>query len=248
MNYKNTHVKRVALVTGSARRNGAAIVQHLHQNGFSVAIHCHHSIKEANALCDLLNQQRAHSAHVFVADLMQKTENQALIAHVINWAGQLDLLVNNASLFIPTNLLAQDETVGMTQYIMNVQAPLWLSIAAQSFLSKQQGAIVNITDIHADKPLKGYAEYCQTKAALVMQTKALAQAFAPNIRVNAVAPGAIEWPENHNSLNVAQQEKIIVKTLLKRHGDPHYIAQAVLAIAENHFITGQSIRVDGGRF
>lgn len=248
MNHKNTPVKRVALITGSARRIGASIAKSLHQAGYSVAIHCHHSVGEANTLCDTLNKLRENSAKVYIANLMQKTENQTLIAQTINWAGKLDLLINNASLFIPTNLLAQDDAPSMAQYIMNVQAPLWLSIAAQPYLAQQQGAIINLTDIHAETPLKGYAEYCQTKAALLMQTKALSQAFAPDVRVNAVAPGAIAWPERHNTLSTAQQEKIIAKTLLKRHGNAECIAQAVLALAENAFITGQSLRVDGGRF
>lgn len=248
MIHKNTQVHRVVLVTGSARRIGASIVKHLHQAGYSVAIHCHHSLAEAKTLSESLNQQRHNSAHVFVANLMQKTENQSLIAQVVAWAGRLDLLVNNASLFIPTNLTALDDAVGLSQYIMNVQAPLWLSIAAEPYLRDAQGCIINITDIHAENPLKGYVEYCQTKAALVSQTKALAQAFAPHVRVNAVAPGAIAWPEHENALSPAQQEKIISKTLLKRHGNAQYIAEAVLALVENSFITGQCLRVDGGRF
>lgn len=237
----------VALITGAGRRIGAAIAEHLHEAGFLVAIHCHHSRDEADALCLRLNQKHPHTAQVFSADLTQKIDNQRLIQHTIDWAGQLDLLVNNASLFIPTPIDASDDTLWDTLFSINVQAPFWLSLAARAHLAQQQGAIINITDIHAETPLKGYTEYCQTKAALAMQTKAFAREFAPHIRVNAVAPGAIAWPEQDNALSRAQQEKIIARTLLKRHGKSLYIAQAVLALAENKFITGQTLRVDGGR-
>ena len=237
----------VALVTGAARRIGASIVGHLHEAGYSVAIHCHRSGDEANQLCRILNQKRADSARVFIADLTQKQENQSLITHVIDWAGQLNLLVNNASIFGKTNLAALDDKLWEAMFAINVQAPFWLSIKAQRYLSAEQGAIINITDIHAERPLKEYAQYCQTKAALLMQTKALACEFAPTIRVNAVAPGAIAWPEGDNVLNHSQQESILSKTLLKRHGEAIFIAEAVLALAENSFITGQTLRVDGGR-
>lgn len=247
MNYANKQAARVALITGAGRRIGAVIAGTLHQAGFSVAIHCHHSRDEAEVLCDTFNNQRSNSARVFVADLTQKSGNQALITHVINWVGQMDLLVNNASIFTPTPLDALNDVRWEALFSINVQAPFWLSFAARPYLAIQQGAIINITDIHAERPLKGYAEYCQTKAALLMQTKALACEFAPDIRVNAVAPGAIAWPEQENALDLASQEKIIAKTPLKRHGEPIFIAQAVLALAENRFITGQTLRVDGGR-
>ena len=247
MNYVNKQAARVALITGSGRRIGAVIAETLHHAGFSVAIHCHQSRDEADVLCNTFNNRRSNSARVFVADLAQKLENQALITHVIDWAGQMDLLVNNASIFTPTPLDVSNEVRWDGLFLINVQAPFWLSLAARPYLAIQKGAIINITDIHAEKPLKGYAEYCQTKAALLMQTKALACEFAPDIRVNAVAPGAIAWPEQENALSVSNQEKIIAKTPLKRHGEPIFIAQAVLALAENRFITGQTLRVDGGR-
>lgn len=153
-----------------------------------MAIHCHHSHDAADALCRTLNQKRANSARVFAADLTRKQDNQALITQTIDWTGRLDVLVNNASIFTQTRLEAPDDARWNALFAINVQAPFWLSVAARPHLAKQQGAIINLTDIHAETPLKGYAEYCQTKAALTMQTRALAHEFAPNIRVNAVAP------------------------------------------------------------
>lgn len=247
MNSVKTQAHRVALVTGAGRRIGAAIAEALHQAGFAVAIHCYRAEAAAVALCDRLNQSRANTAHVFTADLTHYAQNQALIPKVLAWGGRLDLLVNNAALFIKTTLDEVAHSQWAALFALNVQAPFWLSCAARAALSVHQGAIINITDIHSERPLKGYAEYCQSKAALTMQTKALALEFAPAIRVNAVAPGAIAWPEQENALSHAQQQKIIEKTLLKQHGNPAYIAQAVLALVENPFITGQILRVDGGR-
>ena len=238
---------RVALITGAGRRIGAVIANHLHQTGYRVAIHCHRSKEDANALCSRLNLQRPDSATVFVADLTKKNDTQSLINDTLDWAGQIDVLVNNASLFKPTYFEEPNDLLWNTMFAINVQAPFWLSLAARASLARQQGSIINITDIHAETALKGYAEYCQTKAALAMQTKALAREFAPDIRVNAIAPGAIAWPEGENKLSDEQQEHIIAKTLLKRHGEAIYIAQATLSLINNPFITGQSLRVDGGR-
>lgn len=241
MNPENKPVAPVALVTGAARRIGAAIVRHLHAAGFGVVIHCHQSQTEAHALENELNQQRADSVKVLIADLANPTSAHQLITEALSWAGRIDLLVNNASLF------TRNEADWDAMFTLNVKAPFLLSQAAFPHLSLTHGSIINITDIHADKPLKGYAIYCQSKAALSMQTKALAREFAPNVRVNAVAPGAIMWPEQDNQLNDILQQNIIEKTPLKRHGNPMFIAQAVLALAENAFITGQVLRVDGGR-
>ena len=247
MSYHPQKAMRVALITGAAKRIGAAIAEYLHQAGYRVAIHCYQSRDAADALCLRLNQQRADSAKVFQADLTQKAINQALPSQVIQWAGQLDILVNNASIFVKTQWEAPDDAQWAALFITNVQAPYWLSLAAREALVKQKGAIVNITDVYAEIPWKDYAEYCQTKAALQMQTKVLAQEFAPDIRVNAVAPGSIAWPEHDNALSATQKKQVIERAWLKRHGDPIYIAQAVFMLAENEFITGQILRVDGGR-
>lgn len=241
MNQTNKQDARVALVTGSAQRIGAVIAQHLHQAGFRVVIHCHLSHVPADKLAKELNKNRPDSALVLSSDLTTNGSAQTLISSTLNWAGRLDLLVNNASMF------SRNEADWDALFTLNVKAPYLLSTAAYPSLALSHGSVINITDIHADKPLKGYAVYCQSKAALNMQTKALAREFAPNVRVNAVAPGAIMWPEQANELNHAQKQKIIAEVPLKRHGDPAFIAQAVLALVDNTFITGQSLCVDGGR-
>ena len=247
MNHANKQAIRVAIVTGAARRVGATIAHYLHQAGFRVVIHCHQSTIAAQALADKMNQRRSESALVLTADLTLKDQAIALINDTIHWAGRLDLLVNNAAIFTKTALDALDDTHWNALFTTNVQAPFWLSQTAYPFLAAQKGSIINITDIHAERPLKDYAVYCQSKAALTMQTKALAREFAPNVRVNAIAPGAIAWPEFDNALSDEQQQKIIDKTPLKQHGHPAFIAQAVLMLVENPFITGQQLAVDGGR-
>ena len=247
MNPPNKQDIRVALVTGAGRRIGAAIAKHLHKAGFKIIIHCHHSKSDAQTLVDSFNQKRTNSAHILRADLTSKDAPMQLIKDSINWAGRLDLLVNNASLFIKNASEELDHTTWDTLFNINLKAPLCLSYAAQPALAEHNGSIINITDIHAQQPLKGYSIYCQSKAALAMQTKSLALEFAPNVRVNAVAPGAMAWPEGQNQLSPEQQQNIIAKTPLKRHGEPSHIAQAVLALAENTFITGQILHVDGGR-
>jgi len=247
LNQANTQALKVALVTGAARRIGAAIAEQLHQAGYSVIIHCRSSLAEAQSLAQNLNQKRPNSALVLPCDLCTHQAIEELISSATAWVGRLDVLVNNASIFSRTDLADFDDKGWSELFETNVKIPFQLSLAARPYLALQQGAIINITDIHADKPLKGYAVYCQTKAALVMQTKALAREFAPQIRVNAIAPGAIAWPEQGNVLSLEQKNEIINKTPLKRHGSPLFIAQAVLALIENPFITGQILNVDGGR-
>jgi pteridine reductase len=237
----------VALVTGAARRIGAAIARALHVQGFDVVLHCHQSADEAHALADALNQTRPDSACVHEADLTQTKDLKALIQHACTWHGRLDVLVNNASCFIKTVPGALDEHAWDTLWAVNVKAPFWLSEHARDALAQTHGCIVNITDIQAEKPRQDYAVYVQTKAALKMQTEALALTYAPSIRVNAVAPGATMWPEGENALSEAAQADVVSNTPLKRHGEPQWVSEAVLSLVLNQFITGQTLRVDGGR-
>jgi pteridine reductase len=242
LNPQNKQVSSpVALITGAARRIGAAIAQHLHQAGFRTVIHCHQSHQEAIDLSDSLNHLRAHSAKILCADLLGSSAAHYLINETVAWGGRLDVLVNNASLF------SRQSEHWDAMFNLNVKAPFLLSHAARVHLVDTRGVIINITDTHTNKPLKGYCVYCQTKAALSMQTRALACEFAPSVRVNAVAPGAILWPEEDNALSEESQQAIINKTPLKQHGHPIFIAQAVLSLIENTFITGQTLCVDGGR-
>ncbi|MBL7481729.1 pteridine reductase [Legionella bononiensis] len=247
MNQNNKQEAKVALITGGARRVGAAIVKKLHGAGYKVVIHCRFSLNDAHALAVELNTKRVDSAFVLQRELTEEHAAFEMITTVSEWAGRLDLLVNSASVFIRNDSETFNEEDWQKLFDTNVKTPFLLSLAARPLLSKHFGAIINVTDIHAQKPLKGYSLYCQSKAALEMQTRSLAREFAPAIRVNAVAPGAIAWPEEANSLSVKEQQNIIDKTPLKCHGDPEFIAQAVLALAENPFITGQILNVDGGR-
>lgn len=237
-----TSVHPVALVTGAARRIGAAIAVYLHRAGFRVAVHYHQSAAAAADMVATFNQTRQDSGLSLSANLCTPTTYQDLLPTLMTHWGRLDLLVNNASIF------SSHDADWDKMWQCNVQAPYWLSRAAFPYLQATLGSIVNITDIHAHAPLRHYAAYCQTKAALAMQTRALAQEFAPTVRVNAVAPGAIAWPEGDNQIDPLIQNKIVAKTLLKRHGEPDHIAQAVLYLAQNNYVTGQSLQVDGGRY
>lgn len=232
----------VAVITGAAQRIGAVLAKHLHQTGFRVMIHYHHSHAGATDLVTSLNQIRPDSALSVSADLCLSSCPQTIIDAVIAEWGRLDLLVNNASIF------SRHDSDWEQMWQCNVQAPYYLSRHAYAHLKTFEGSIVNITDIHAYIPLRDYAAYCQTKAALAMQTRALAQEFAPHVRVNEIAPGATMWPEGDNTLSAATQEKILAKTLLKKHGSPVHIAQALLYLVQNIHVTGQCLRVDGGRY
>jgi pteridine reductase len=243
----NKQDTKIALVTGGARRIGAAIVTALHDAGFSVIIHCHHSLTEAQALAKTLNQVRANSATVLQKDLITAHAAEDIIQEALSLTNRLDVLVNNASVFLRTDPDAFNQDEWDILFNTHVKAPFLLSMHARHALLKQQGCIINITDIHAQNPLMHYSAYCQSKAALNLQTQSLAREFAPDIRVNAVAPGAILWPEHNNSLTPEIKNNIIKQTPLKRHGNPEMVAQAVLALIHNSFITGQILRVDGGR-
>lgn len=247
MNNSTVLNAKTALVTGGARRIGAAIVSQLHHAGYQVLIHCHHSTTEAQLLANLLNTKRNDSARITAINLHAPNAVSTIMHSILNWSGRLDVLINNASVFTRTPTETTPDSEWNSLFDLNVKIPYQLSMGFQPFLAQHQGSIINITDIHAQKPLVGYSVYCQTKAALEMQTKSLAREFAPAIRVNAIAPGAIVWPENSNSLSSEQQHKIVAQTPLQQHGNPSYIASAVLALVENPFISGQILNVDGGR-
>ncbi|HCI54266.1 MAG TPA: pteridine reductase [Gallionella sp.] len=239
---------KVMLVTGGGKRVGAAICRRLHAAGATLALHYRTSAQEALALEDELNLLRPDSAAAFSADLLDLADLPRLIEAVIARFGRLDGLVNNASSFYATPLHELNEVQWHDLLGTNLRAPLFLAQAAQNELRQRHGCIVNIVDIHAERPMQGHLLYSVAKAGLVALTRALAQELAPCVRVNAVAPGVILWPENADWEDAAQRGKIVAHTLLKREGEPDDIAKTVkFLIADAPYITGQVISVDGGR-
>ena len=238
----------VVLVTGAARRVGAEIARTLHAAGARVAIHYRTSAEEARSLADALEAERADSATAFAADLLDTEALPRLVATVVKRFGRLDGLINNASSFYATRIGTIDDSAWDDLAGSNLKAPLFLSQAAAPHLAQARGCIVNITDIHAERPLKGYPLYCAAKAGLLGLTRALALELGPAVRVNAVAPGAIEWPQEGADFPPAEREAIVGHTLLKRVGAPADIARAVrFLVFDAPYVTGQVINVDGGR-
>ncbi len=238
----------VVLVTGAARRVGAEIARTLHAAGARLAIHCRHSRAEAEDLAARLNGIRPESAAVFSADLLDDAALPPLVAAVLACYGRLDALVNNASSFYATKVGAVDTAIWDDLVGSNLKAPYFLAQAAALQLEANGGCIVNITDIHAERPLRGYAVYCAAKAGLLGLTRALAQELGPRVRVNAVAPGAIEWPQGTDDFPPAERAAIVEHSLLKRVGAPADIARTVkFLIFDAPYVTGQVINVDGGR-
>lgn len=245
---KNPLSSKVALITGAARRIGAEIARILHEAGMNIALHYNASEEEAIDLCEQLNQKRKHSATAIRADLQEAESEKALVQQAVEVWGRLDVLVNNASRFYQTPL--GEVTVYAWDDLMNsnLKAPFFLAQAAAPFLTKTQGNIINITDIHAERPLRDYSVYCISKSGLLMMTKVLAKELGPAIRVNGVAPGAILWPEGKNTLSEAEKQKIIEHTVLLRPGHSTDIAKAVLFfVRDAEYVTGQILDVDGGR-
>ncbi len=239
---------KVVLVTGGAKRVGAAICRRLHAAGASLAVHYRSSAPEALALRDELNALRPESAAVFQSDLLDLNALPQLVHGVIGKFGRLDALVNNASSFYATPLTEVDEQQWHDLLGTNLRAPLFLAQAAADELRRHHGCIVNIADIHAERPMHGHLLYSVAKAGLVALTRALAQEMAPQVRVNAVAPGVIMWPENAAWVDEEQRRKIVAHTLLKREGEPDDIAKTVaFLIQDAPYVTGQIIAVDGGR-
>lgn len=239
--------RKTILVTGAARRLGSVIAREMHATGANIMVHYHQASEAAQVLVNELNAVRPSSAACLQADLRQVETLPRLVAETVDHFGRLDALVNNASSFFRTplgsiDLAAWDDLVGS-----NLKAPLFLTQAAAPYLREARGAVVNITDIHAERPLAGYPLYCAAKAGLLGLTRALAIELAPLVRVNAVAPGPILWPEN-GAFDHAARAEIVAHTLLERAGCPQDVARAVHYLLEDAaYITGQVINVDGGR-
>jgi len=237
---------KVVLVTGAARRVGAAIARRLHAHGASLVLHHRGGEADAIQLEAEMNAARPGSALRVKADLLTAGAPAALVDATMKRFGQLDLLVNNASSFYPTAVGAIDEQCWEELIGTNLKAPTFVSQAAAGALARTRGAIVNIVDIHAERPLRGYLVYTLAKAGLAALTKSLAMELAPDVRVNGVAPGAIAWPED-GQFPAAERERIIADTLLRRLGDPEDIARAVHFLTCSPYVTGQILAVDGGR-
>jgi pteridine reductase len=238
---------RTILVTGAARRLGSAIAREMHATGANVMVHYNQASDAAKALVAELNTFRRGSAACLQADLREIEALPGLVTRTVDRFGRLDALVNNASSFFATplgkiDLAAWDNLIGS-----NLKAPMFLTQAAAPHLLAARGAVVNITDIHAERPLAGYPLYCAAKAGLLGLTRALAIELAPLVRVNAVAPGPILWPED-DVFDRTAQAQIVAHTLLERAGCPQDVARAVHYLLEDAtYVTGQVINVDGGR-
>ncbi len=236
----------VVLITGAARRIGAAIARRLHADGCDLVLHCHGSVDAMEALRREL-ERSGGSVQVLQADLREPGALAPLVASAVARHGRLDGLVNNASSFFPTPLEQADTAQWESLFAVNARAPFFLAQAAAPHLRASGGAIVNLADLYAGTPLRDHPLYSAAKAALVSLTRGLAQALAPQVRVNAVAPGAILWPEQDQ--DHAAREAILRDTALGRAGTPEDIAAAVawLLSREAGYITGQVLHVDGGR-
>lgn len=244
------HNPPVVLVTGAARRIGARIVGLFHEQGYNVIIHCHNSVAEANALGTRFNQKRPGSAGVLQADLCNPEELNSLAKAALDCYGRVNVLINNASSFYRTpvgNITQQNWQDLMGS---NAQAPLFLCQALAETLCRNNGSIVNLTDMNINKGMSGFSPYTMAKAALQAMTRSLARELAPQVRVNAVSPGAILWPEHASDpeLHANEQASILAGIPLARLGTEDDIAQAVFFLAHHaHYMTGQTLRVDGGR-
>lgn len=238
---------KTVLVTGGARRLGAAICRRLHAAGANVVVNYHRAQQDAQALLRELNGQRADSAVLARADLLAAGALPQLVKDTLTAFGQLDALVNNASSFYPTPVgeigeQAWDDLLGT-----NLKAPLFLAQAAAPELRKAHGCIVNIIDIHAELPMKNHLVYNTAKGGLLALTRSLARELGPQVRVNGVSPGAILWPEGPAWQNELERRRIVNQTLLQRTGEPEDIAGAVEFLLTAPYVTGQIITVDGGR-
>lgn len=241
----NSLTDKVALITGAAQRVGAVVAETLHGLGMRLIVHYRSSKQAAHALQEKLNAVRPDSVSLVQADLLDTAKAVSMVHHAVQIWDRLDVVINNASSFYPTPIGSATEKQWDDLLGSNLKAPFFISQAAARALAERHGCIINIVDIHADRPLKTYPIYSTAKAGLIMLTKALARELGPQVRVNAVAPGAILWPD---SMDEVTKQRIISRIILKRPGHPRDIADAVVfLIRDAHYITGQIIAVDGGR-
>ncbi|MES2502842.1 MAG: pteridine reductase [Pseudomonadota bacterium] len=239
---------KVVLITGGAKRVGAAICRELHACGAQLMIHYKTSTSEARALQAELNLQRPNSVAIIQGDLLNIAVLPSLVQETVKHFGKLDVLINNASSYYATEIGAITEDNWHDLVGSNLKAPMFLAQAAAVELRKNHGCIVNITDMHIERPKKGYVVYSVAKAGLVTLTKSLAHELSPEVRVNAVAPGPVQWPENNPQFDEVYRQRVISQTLLKKIGEPKDIAKAVkFLVADAPFITGHVLAVDGGR-
>ena len=237
---------KVALITGGAKRIGAAIATTLHGAGMDLVIHFRHSAAEAQSLADTLNETRPDSVVLVEGDLENSEDCTSLAQQAIDAFGRMDALINNASAFFPTPIGEVTNDHWEALMGVNLKAPFFLSQACAEALESTHGVIINLTDIYAERPLPNHPVYSTSKAGLVALTRSLAQELGPDVRVNAIAPGAIIWPEFGDSEE--NQNEILRRTPLGRLGKPQDIAGTVLFLLRDApFITGQIINVDGGR-
>lgn len=239
---------KVALVTGGAKRVGAAIVRRLHGAGANVMLHYRSSAAEARALAAELNLRRPNSAAIAQADLLNTAGLPVLVQQTLQHFGRLDALINNASSFFPTALADVDEAAWLDLIGTNLKAPLFLAQAAAPELRRSQGAIISLADMHIERPMKNHVVYNVAKAGLVALTRSLARDLAPEVRVNAIAPGINLWPDGESVFDEVTRQRIVSTIPLKRIGDPDDLARTILfLLADAPYITGQVINIDGGR-
>jgi len=234
-------------MTGGAKRVGAHCVRYLHAQGYNILLHYRSSAEAAKALADELNNQRPDSVRIYQADLHDIAALQALADVAKRAWGGIDALINNASTFYATDMAEVTEEQWDDLLGSNLKSPFFLIQALTPILKSKKGCVVNIVDIHAERGLEGFPVYSIAKAGLAALTKILAKELAPQVRVNAVAPGAIMWPEQ-DDMSQQQKQEIQAKVALQRTGSPDDIAKAIyFLINDAEYITGQVITVDGGR-
>lgn len=240
------HERPVALITGAGKRVGAVIARTLHAAGYDLALHYRRSAADAELLATSLERQRAGSTYTVQGELANIDSLPELVQRVLSRFGRLDALVNNASAFYPTPVGSATPAQWNDLFASNAQAPFFLAQAALPALREARGAIINLVDIYAERPLAHHPLYCMAKAALAAMTRSLALDLGPDVRVNGVAPGAVMWPSDGKPYD--DQQAMLARTPLQRAGSPEDVAGAVLwLLRDAPFVTGQIIRIDGGR-